>query len=766
MLCVENVFLSPAYKEWSIIQIKSYLREGSFDMHGPMHIVDRTARGANEATINEYHAQYKELHVFSCILGDWRTAALSCRHEDDENRMCPSNPEPADPHTICKYIMWKCLSSGEELLFKGSRVKDINGRDVRPRIQQWHSPQCVSKFLASIKALHEVYENLKGDYMDKCDSCLRLNDNNTSGIWKSCPDHSRLGAAIKTRGGVITNDDVKATAQKCKKELDAKHIRKGSVRLLPAHVKTIHDHLIGKLQRGVKENLWFLECWVLILVGLTCFLRANELLSLKVRNIRKEGVQINHGKVRNLTVEVESSKADHKPVFLKLYRNDDQTWLCPVRWLLFYISQANLKEQDGVLFPSRNALKLLVEGKIDHDSETQALQYANYLTMMKGLISGLFPNLLDVTHNKTIGTHTLRYLGYLFAVWGVLGVNLHQSEREQTKKRFEVLNRSESSIGISMPIPCYCDIMNAARHTSVNSANYYIQGCTSLFWQIQDQPKSIRDLHVIPYWKNNWIGHHLEDVSAFITTERSLQKPAFELAMWFLKNDLQLPSADDSRVRDWHELHSSIVCPTKAYKHNASVLDMLDGELEERLLASVREKFAQELEEARQACIEQGRRQEQGNKRGGGRRVNAAQQTPQAKRQRVSTVTPETTNTTTEDDEESIDVILERFQTHKREYKDMAENKEVFDMKEIHETVKTLCGLHISPSKDLTKGDAKWLQRVKLLLKGWERCCNANHNKDWTQFYQSWSGQRIKFTQKDKCGCTVCTSINDNNTTT
>ena len=70
------LILSPAYREFSKIQIREYVKKRGLDMQSEMVCVSHTANGAKNCTLTEYHGRYSELFNFACVTGDWRTATL------------------------------------------------------------------------------------------------------------------------------------------------------------------------------------------------------------------------------------------------------------------------------------------------------------------------------------------------------------------------------------------------------------------------------------------------------------------------------------------------------------------------------------------------------------------------------------------------------------------------------------------------------------------------------------------------------------------
>ena len=117
--------LSPAYRQFSKIKIREYVKKRGLDMDGEMVRVARTAGGAKNATLTDYHGRYSELFNFACVTGDWRTATLFCRNEetleDPEFCLCPSNPEPAIPETIAKFMLWKTCEEKKLVSYEGKK---------------------------------------------------------------------------------------------------------------------------------------------------------------------------------------------------------------------------------------------------------------------------------------------------------------------------------------------------------------------------------------------------------------------------------------------------------------------------------------------------------------------------------------------------------------------------------------------------------------------------------------------------------------------
>jgi hypothetical protein len=91
----------------------------------------------------------------------------------------------------------------------------------------------------------------------------------------------------------------------------------------------------------------------MMLLGIKLFLRADELINMKVEQFRTEcfEVDVEVERVEKLVVWVKG-KCDTEPVTLCIYRDDENPIFCPVRHLLTYMSYTKIK--GGYMFPDWN----------------------------------------------------------------------------------------------------------------------------------------------------------------------------------------------------------------------------------------------------------------------------------------------------------------------------------------------------------------------------------------------------------------------------
>ena len=95
----------------------------------------------------------------------------------------------------------------------------------------------------------------------------------------------------------------------------------------------------------------------MLLLGIKCFLRADEVVNLTVEDFPSMSFTVlnpeNAGffKVKELALEV-CGKCDKRAVTLLLHRDDKNPEFCLIRHLLLYMSQTNISS--GFLFPDWN----------------------------------------------------------------------------------------------------------------------------------------------------------------------------------------------------------------------------------------------------------------------------------------------------------------------------------------------------------------------------------------------------------------------------
>ena len=103
------------------------------------------------------------------------------------------------------------------------------------------------------------------------------------------------------------------------------------------------------LKEGIDkfENI---QLWTMVLLGIKLFLRADEIVTMKLDNFRTDCARINkkNNRIESIVVKI-CGKCDLDWVSLTLWRDDQNPDLCPIRALMICVAKANLK--DGYIFP-------------------------------------------------------------------------------------------------------------------------------------------------------------------------------------------------------------------------------------------------------------------------------------------------------------------------------------------------------------------------------------------------------------------------------
>ncbi|KAL7562739.1 hypothetical protein ACA910_013241 [Epithemia clementina (nom. ined.)] len=217
-------------------------------------------------------------------------------------------------------------------------------------------------------------------------------------------------------------------------------------------------------------SIKWLQLWVLILLAIRLFLRAEEVCEIKIDQFRSECTILHEeqGRVDQIVLWIKG-KTDTEEQCLSLFRDDDNTEFCPVRALLVYIDSAKL--EGPYLFPKAELLEDHLSGDNVGDViwEDFPYSYTDLLNELKEILYAEFsgqPNAFDEME-CTIGTHTLRKTGYIFAIFGIL------YRYESTGRR-----RTHMAQPLLQLQPLEDDALSkSARHKSLKQAALYYQNC-------------------------------------------------------------------------------------------------------------------------------------------------------------------------------------------------------------------------------------------------------------------------------------------------
>jgi hypothetical protein len=288
------------------------------------------------------------------------------------------------------------------------------------------------------------------------------------------------------------------------------HVVRGATQLLPGDVRDLRDHLVG-------THLKQYQIYTMILVGIKLFLRAEELLSLRIEMFDKTLSVVNADEVRAVAIWIKG-KSDKSKKGLYIFEDERCPEFCPLRHLLVYLSLMGIKS--GYLFPHISGS--IYEGT--HGSTRWA--YGAWRNKLRSLISNHCgtKRRVDIKLLR-VGTHTLRKTGYLFAVWGTLKFNGHVSG---------------STVGIKSTADIqFSNILLSARHSSIsNAAGYIRDSATTLALQSKE---SFSTQHTVGYWESIHIDNYMSGQS-ITSYSHMYQKDVHELAQYYITTKYKVPT--------------------------------------------------------------------------------------------------------------------------------------------------------------------------------------------------------------------------------
>lgn len=520
---------------------------------------DKRMSNKSQSTRDAMYLSWGEMFRFFLLIGDYQSALLL----DDER--CPMNPLPFKPLSYCMYLDYKCMIPGSVVLDgKGEPLLDINGNTVKA-VGSFNSLSGLQKCQAAVKMIHQnIYpDTCSGPYKVACDECRRLNafsleratdavqqnladpaaptvgddsdneapvliphvdeqaDAPSPILWSSCNRHAN-NPALQCSGSVLQYPPVELHFSEWLNTKRNTHVIKGCGQLLPHEVRKLKAALLLKQKPS--------DCmmWVIILVGITYFLRSDEVLSLQVEDfidsyypkgkaagLPEEGKDaltncqvFRYNSLRSFAFEVQG-KTDKCPQRFAVFPNDVYPEFCVKRTLLWYIKTFNI--QSGYLFPSFAQLDDCYRNGIPVQCHTQPLSYDSFNSTLKKLIVGVLGKDKKLF---TVGSHTLRKTGYLFAVWGYY--------------------EGQSNPQVDMPPLALAEISVNARHQSVKHAATYQRDAATLF-RLSKEERNHRQNQVGPYQSTVLFpGSH----GTGVTPSTPYQKPLPLLAQWYYEVEL------------------------------------------------------------------------------------------------------------------------------------------------------------------------------------------------------------------------------------
>ncbi|KAJ3090329.1 hypothetical protein HDU96_003446, partial [Phlyctochytrium bullatum] len=278
---------------------------------------------------------------------------------------------------------------------------------------------------------------------------LVIQDISYKGNFAGCRQHRGTGALVWRRGLPNFDFEVQNVVKAIKNDR-REYREKGNAYMLPQELHAIRDSMVSS---GSLENL---QLWVMIILATKLFLRADEVLNLKINdpedpeNPEKTENCVNwrltsmvNGDITRLAFSIRGKTDKAGSVTLTIWEETTINKLDAIRPLLAYIHLAKLK--GGYLFPCADELSKLRNG--EGGIGRRPMSYNTFLDKLKAACK---PHVLD---RDSFGTHTLRKTAYALAVFG-----------------------GASDI----------EIMNAARHKCTKSASTYKQDAFYMYQLCQE----------------------------------------------------------------------------------------------------------------------------------------------------------------------------------------------------------------------------------------------------------------------------------------
>ena len=468
--------------------IDDHIKSHGLDTTSSKVIVQTTVRQRTRS-LKAFTSYWDAIRRFAGRLGDFQTATIFDR------KRCPADPLPAKPETIALYFRWKTGQKDEVLKdSKGNPVYQTGLLNSTEKstvpikcVFDWHCPSNIDKNLAAINALHNAYKHLKGNYRDVCTDCRKANSlkegqycfgpgSEAPAQWRSCMDHANA-PLLKPRGNTATSALVLETSRFLRNKLSADHTIKGNAPMLPAQIRKIKEKLCAS--GSVRDH----QLWVMINLGITLFLRASEIITLKCEDFLMDHSIVHPNAIKALVVKIKgkTEHGDADSANLQIRRDDLYPEFCVVRSLFSWVKSQGIKS--GYLFRS----------DADPDDPNQHMSYSCFLNRLKAMLGSVFPDIFG-KEGKTafqVGTHTLRKTAYLFAIWGIL---------TRLEDAGGVVDGSMSISDFNMD-----SILKAARHTGVDNARKYIKDSPTLYMTAKKE-RCAEKQRVSP-----WFGMYLEN---------------------------------------------------------------------------------------------------------------------------------------------------------------------------------------------------------------------------------------------------------------
>lgn len=518
-----SIIISAECQRLGEIGIRDFIVKNNLDaVSEPVKRIVNTPKSCNEKTLTEYYARWHELKLFAFLRGDYQSAALLDR------LLCPRNPLPLRPELIVEYYQYKIGELKEKLFVCGTQIPalDVENNEMTC-LDQWHCKTSLQKLKSAIYALHDAYTHLRGKYMSICKDCLHADsllerkpapnqhEKLQPGTYGACQVHAGRPLLIPKGNCATAHEVVQAHNVNCTRV--ANWVRKGSIQILPGEVRQLRDYLTSS------GRFTDFQTYVMIIIGIKLFLRADELLSMRLEHFPLEYQIVDKHRIKSIAVKIKG-KSDLNEVHLHLYCDNECTEFCPVRHLMVYVAWSGITE--GLLFPDKyyfndKLTRRRTVKRTENPDDEYKILYSDWLSNLRYLFKFVLKR--EVTNGR-LGTHTLRKTAYLFAVWGVLKrINANSLEKLEA---FEAL-----------PDLLLSQVLGSARHKSITNANTYQMDSATLYAMVVRENNA--EHHKISNWSPIFF-NSFENASTIAQPSVRFQKPLHLLAVFFIEVIVQI----------------------------------------------------------------------------------------------------------------------------------------------------------------------------------------------------------------------------------
>ena len=493
-------------------QIKSRIKELQLKTTGPQIQITASNDGdgttsSRESTLKRYESIWKGLLDYCIVTGDYTSAIILDRHQ------CPLNPFPVSSDTAINYLRMRYLKKDKALKCHktGQIVVDKFGQPIQTK-GDWRGSSSIGLYRSALSVLHSHYESTRGAYFDECADCREIGlERARKG--ETCPRH--IGDSRYHRKGCVTQDD--AFVKKIKMAhtyVETHYEARRSFAFTPKNVREAREFFLGQ------NTIWALMMWTIMILGISLFLRVDEVLEMTVEQFDENFFIIPEpGVIKGLCVKVSGKCDQNKWIHFQLWWDDVCPELCPVRAVLLWLRISGIKS--GKLFP-------FIEQSGRTVDSSRGYPYQRFLNTIADLcMNRLCRNNKNRVKNRIFGTHMLRKTAFLMATWSY----------------FETFGRNIESIVLS-------NIRNSSRHASEKHLDVYLDDCWSL--------KELAD-RADPGNPDNKVGHwrpiHISNLDAHESlneTSRAHLRPVVEVATDFVEKSLKVHPGSTASISEIH----------------------------------------------------------------------------------------------------------------------------------------------------------------------------------------------------------------------